>query len=290
MKRKKKNRTRLKIIIICLLMVAVGAGSAGFYYLSHRPAKTTEEKAEVSKKKSTKKTKDEETTTTKEDSSATTQTEEPVEKKVVCIDAGHQAKANNSKEAIGPGSSQTKPKVTGGATGIRTRNLESEINLKVALKLQTILQERGYTVIMCRTSQDVDMSNQERAAIANNAQADAFVRIHCDSSTSSNVSGASGLAPANNNPYLSSELIASSQALTKSVLNHLVASTGTSSRGLILVNNMSGINWAQVPVCLIEMGFLSNPTEDANLGTDSYQDKCATGIADGIEDFLQEQQ
>ena len=52
------------------------------------------------------------------------------------IDAGHQRRGDSNKEPIGPGASQTKAKVTTGATGISTGNLESAINLEVALKLQ----------------------------------------------------------------------------------------------------------------------------------------------------------
>ncbi len=60
-----------------------------------------------------------------------------------------------------------KAKVTTGATGCVTGKTESQINLEVALKLQQALQNQGYTVIMCRTSQDVDISNVQRAEIAN---------------------------------------------------------------------------------------------------------------------------
>lgn len=49
---------------------------------------------------------------------------------------------------------------------------------------------------------------------------------------------------------------------------------------------MSGINWTQVPVALVEMGFISNPNEDANLTNDAYQEKVANGIANGIASFL----
>ncbi len=87
--------------------------------------------------------------------------------RVIVIDAGHQRRGDSNKEPIGPGASQTKAKVTTGATGIRTGNLESAINLEVELKSQKKLEDSGYQVIMVRTSQDVNISNQQRAEIAN---------------------------------------------------------------------------------------------------------------------------
>lgn len=205
--------------------------------------------------------------------------------KVICIDAGHQARGNSSTEPNGPGSSTMKAKVTTGATGCVTGATESQINLNVAIKLQKILSERGYTVVMCRTSQDVDISNAERATIANNANADAFVRLHCDSSESSSPTGTMTMAPSTSNPYCAN-VASQSQALAKAVLNNTCATAGSKNRGVSITDTMTGLNWSQVPVTIIEMGFLSNPDEDRLLNDSSYQDKLALGIANGIGEFL----
>lgn len=205
--------------------------------------------------------------------------------KVICIDPGHQARGNSAKEPNGPGSTTMKAKVTTGATGCVTGAKESQINLDVAIKLQKILSSRGYTVIMCRTSQDVDISNAERATIANNANAAAFVRLHCDSSESSSASGTMTMAPSSSNPYCAS-IAGKSQALSKAILNNTCASAGSKSRGVSITDTMTGLNWSKVPVTIIEMGFLSNPTEDRLLNDSSYQDKLALGIANGIDEFL----
>ena len=205
--------------------------------------------------------------------------------KVICIDAGHQARGNSSLEPNGPGSSTMKAKVTTGATGCVTGKTESQINLEVALKLQQALQSQGYTVIMCRTSQNVDISNAQRAEIANNNHVSAFIRLHCDSSTSSSATGTLTLAPSTSNPYCAS-IASESQALSKSIVNNICSVTGSRNRGVSIVDNMTGLNWSKVPVTIVEMGFLSNPQEDQLLASDDYQNKIVQGIVNGIGAYL----
>lgn len=214
----------------------------------------------------------------------TAQAEE--KQKVIVIDAGHQTRAMSATEPIGPGSSQRKAKVTGGASGCVTHLPEYKLNLQVAKKLQKELVNRGYKVIMVRTKNNVRMSNVQRAKVANKYKADAFIRIHANSAGSSSVKGALTIAPASNNRYMTKANRKASQKLSKKVLKVMCKTTGAKNRGVMYTNSMTGINWCKVPVTIVEMGFMSNPSEDRKMAKASYQKKIVKGIADGIDNFF----
>ena len=206
--------------------------------------------------------------------------------KVIVIDAGHQTRAMSATEPIGPGSSQRKAKVTGGASGCVTHLPEYKLNLQVAKKLQKELVNRGYKVIMVRTKNNVRMSNVQRAKVANKYKADAFIRIHANSAGSSSVKGALTIAPASNNRYMTKANRKASQKLSMKVLKAMCKTTGAKNRGVMYTNSMTGINWCKVPVTIVEMGFMSNPSEDRKMAKASYQKKIVKGIADGIDNFF----
>ena len=206
-------------------------------------------------------------------------------KSVIVIDPGHQTRGNSEKEPIGPGASETKAKVTGGATGVSTGQTEYNLNLKVALKLRDALVAKGYTVIMTRTTNDVNISNSERAKIANEAGAAVFIRIHANSVDSSSVKGVLTMCQTSSNVY-NGDLASESYKLSKAVLNNFVEETGAVNKGVTRTDTMSGINWCTVPTTIVEMGFLSNPEEDELMATDEYQDKMVAGMVNGIVEYL----
>ena len=204
---------------------------------------------------------------------------------LVVIDAGHQAQGNSEPEPIGPGASETKAKVASGTSGCVTGINEYQLTLQVSLKLQAELEARGYQVIMVRTSHDVNISNSERAAIANNAGADAFIRVHANGSEDSGQNGILTICPTSANPYMGN-LYSQCRSLSECVLDGAVNATGANKQYIWETDSMSGINWCTVPVTIVEMGFMTNPTEDANMADEGYRQRLSTGIADGLDAYF----
>lgn len=216
---------------------------------------------------------------------STQETSNVGEGKLICIDAGHQATPNMDTEPVGPGAEDKKAKVSAGNTGVTTGTEEYELNLEVALKLQSALEARGYTVKMIRTSNDVDISNAARAELANSDKADAFIRIHANGSTDTNASGVMTVCQTKDNPY-NADIYDSCKRLSADVLSGMAAATGANSEGVWETDSMSGINWCKVPVTIVEIGYMTNSEEDQKLVTSDYQNLLAKGIADGIDAYF----
>lgn len=195
------------------------------------------------------------------------------------IDAGHQAQGNLNMEAVAPGSSEMKYKVSSGTQGRFTGVPEHEVVLEVALLLQEKLEALGAETVMVRTTKDVDISNVERATIMNEAGVHLCIRIHADGSENPSVSGASMLLPANDCTEAIREQSAEAGRI---ILDEFIAATGAKNLGLIDRKDLSGFNWSTVPVILIELGFMTNEAEDKLLVTKEYQEKCAEGIKNGV--------
>ena len=204
---------------------------------------------------------------------------------LVAIDAGHQSRGNSAKDPNGPGSTTMKAKVTGGTQGRYTRQTEYELNLAVAKKLKVILEQRGYSVLMIRETNDVNISNAERAQIANKKNADVFIRIHANGSNSSSKNGAMTICQTSSNPYCKGNY-KESRKLSDCVLNSVVTSTECRKERVWETDTMTGINWCKMPVTIIEMGYLSNEKEDRLLATDDYRNKMAVGMANGIDAYF----
>ncbi len=205
--------------------------------------------------------------------------------KIIAIDAGHQARGNYGTEPVGPGASTKKTKVAAGTSGVATKVPEYKLTLQISRKLRKELLARGYKVVMIRNSNNVNITNKERAQKANKSGADIYIRIHADGASASSARGASALYPSTKNPYVG-KLSKKSKKLSKCILNKYCKETGFRNRGLSLRDDLTGTNWSKIPVTLIELGFMSNPTEDKQMQKKSMQKKMVKGMADGIDAYF----
>lgn len=199
----------------------------------------------------------------------------------VCIDPGHQEKGDPKGEPIAPGSGNKKPRVSSGTAGIATKKAEHVVNLEAAMILKDLLVQKNYNVIMTRETADVNISNAERAEIANNANI--TIRIHCDSINDSGKTGATILVPAKNSQYTKNIYCESNkyaEILKKSLQNNNIKVNGVFER-----NDITGFNWSKVPVIILEMGFMSNYNEDKMLSDPNYQKLLMESVSESIDKY-----
>ena len=185
----------------------------------------------------------------------------------ITIDAGH---GGNDSGAIGP-------------TGVT----EKSVTLRVALALQKILTSEGATVYMTRTT-DTEVSPkgaaasdieelQARCDVANRHNSDIFISIHMDSFTNGAAKGTTGYYYA-----LGSK---KSRDLADKVRAGVIDQIGTPSRGTQSCN-FYVVKHTDMPATLVEVAFISNPTEEKLMNSEDGVQKAAQGIADGIADFF----
>ena len=203
---------------------------------------------------------------------------------VVAIDPGHQGPHvdMSDTEPNGPGSTEMKAKATSGTSGVYSGLGEYQLNLDVSLKLQQILQKRGYQVIMTRTDNDTAISNAERALLATEEGAEICVRIHANGSDDRSVQGALSMCPSQDNPYVP-QLYEDSLRLSRNLLEAYCEATDFENRGVQFYDNMTGINWSSIPVTILEMGFMTNEHDDLAMADSQFQQTMAEGIADGLD-------
>lgn len=213
--------------------------------------------------------------------------EQKAEQKKIAIDPGHQSpKVDMSdKEPLGPGSTEMKAKATGGTQGKFTGVPEYELNMNISRLLKTELEKRGYQVLLTRQDNETAISNKERAELATKWGADIYVRIHGNGNEDSSVHGAMTMVPSSKNPFVS-HLHEKSYALGEAVIQAYCDSCGMKNNGVQLFDNMTGINWSSVPVIILEMGFMTNETDDRNMQNAEYQERMVQGIANGIDNYF----
>lgn len=198
--------------------------------------------------------------------------------KKIVIDAGH-------------GGAYPDPRADSGAVARDSKGKiifrEKDFNLSMALLLASRLQELGAEVVLTRST-DVYIPLYNRTRIANQAEADIFISIHANSGSSSS----NGTETIKNTSSSSSKPFLKSQAklrnmLAEAVQKNVVNVIGTKNRGYYEDRRgLAVLRTSRMPSILLEVGFLSNPTEVKKLMSAQFQGKAADGIAAGINSYF----
>jgi N-acetylmuramoyl-L-alanine amidase len=199
---------------------------------------------------------------------------------LICLDPGHGTvpAIGRQREPIGPGSPVSKIKDGGGARG------ETEAVLAIARRTRALLLRRGYRVAMTRSGSTFRGGNVERARFCNRRGAALMLRIHADGSSNASRRGASTLFPARRKGW-TDDVYGPSRRAARAIQRSLVGATGARDLGLVERSDLTGFNWADVPVVLAETGFMTNPTEGRLLRTSVYQWRVARGLTAGVAAF-----
>ena len=196
----------------------------------------------------------------------------PVTNKVIILDAGHGTPDEGAESSSG--------------------TLEAPINLQITLKVQKLLESSGATVILTRSDDnsiyEIDAKTiaqkkvsdiHNRVKIGNNSSADVFVSIHLNKISESQYSGWQTFYK--NNDENSKKLATSIQ----NNLNETIASDN--DRTPHTLSNVYIMKNVEIPITIVECGFLSNPEDEARLKTDEYQESLAWGIYNGIMGYFE---
>ena len=206
---------------------------------------------------------------------------------VVVIDPGHDLRANPQTEPIGPGSTTRKIEDGGGTRGVVSGTTEAQLNLAISLRVRALLENAGVRVVMTRIhTAGTSIGNIARAGIANRAHAALFLRVHADGATSPSARGSHTLYPALRAGW-TDDIYARSRIAARLVQSELVRALGFPDRGLQERSDFTGFNWSDVPAILVEVGFMTNPTEDRALSAEAYRVRAARGMCRGVLRYLQ---
>lgn len=182
------------------------------------------------------------------------------DEKVIVIDAGHGGK-------------------DGGAQGVLNGQpiYEKNLTLSIAKKVQKLVEEGGYRVVMTRSG-DTYPELEERSSLANAVNAAMFVSIHINSAEASSASGTEVYYSVKNN---GTSYGAKSEELAENVLDGMLERMNTRDRGVKTANHVV-TRTSNMPAILLEVGFISNAEELAKMCDDNFQNGVAEGIAEGI--------
>ena len=281
-------RKKLSLLLVLLIVSLVSFGCGKSNISSSENTSTASDTSQQDSDKSSEKANQDKSQQDKNKKEGETTEEEKQKNKnqqyIICIDPGHQTKGDMSEEPVGPGSSETKFKVSWGTQGVSTNIPEYELNLQASKILKKYLEDMGFKVIMTRETNDVNITNSERAIFANENNANLVIRIHADGSDDSSVTGASLHIPASNGKY-TSKIYKESNKCAQIMFSDM-KEAGFKVNNIYERSDLTGFNWSEVPAVLVEMGFMSNPEEDEKMAQKSYQEKMMKAIAEATQTYF----
>ena len=203
------------------------------------------------------------------------------------------------QKIVGIAAGQVRQGTDDGTTNRRLKVLEKNVTLDTAMRLQKLLQSRGYRVVMTRT-EDRYVGLEQRADIANRAHADLFISIHFNSLE--NAAGVTGtetyvLTPqfqASTQPEKDRTMIPALYPGNRAdhwnivfgyqVHRQLLADLQTPDRGLKRARWVV-LRLIDCPGVLVESAYLSNEAEARRVAAPEYRQRIAEAIARGVEDY-----
>ena len=206
----------------------------------------------------------------------------PLEGHIICLDPGHcvtEEAGKGYQEPVSPLSDETKPRYLSGTHGATLT--EEQLNLQVGLKLRDALEALGAEVVMTREVSEISLPNTERCRIANESGADVHIHIHADGSESKKAHGVSVLIP-DGDLLGTPSIVEESARLGQLMVDCVCEATGAKNRGTVPRSDLTGLNFSEIPSVFIEMGFMTNPEEDALLSSGEYQDQIVAGMVDSL--------
>lgn len=170
----------------------------------------------------------------------------------------------------------------GGAVNSYMGLMEKSINLDIALRLESLLTEAGFNVVLTRaTDRDVTWEGspdklelQARADVANNLDAGIFISIHHDSSTNSGMNG-TGTFYYKDIDY----------ELAITVQKYLAANLGIANRGATK-SKFYVLAHTSMPAVLVEVAFMSNSQNASLIATEEFRQKAAQAICDAVIEYF----
>ena len=199
----------------------------------------------------------------------------------VVIDPGHQETTDYEQELYASWLSATKPRCTCGTTGVVTETPEYDLTLQYSLIIRDYLEQCGANVILTRDANDVNISNQERAQIANVNGADVFIRIHADAAGDSAASGVRVYTPD------SGSYTDSSPAYAEQLAELVADAEGLEVNAVRATSLYTGLNYANTLRSFqLSLGFLSNSDDEAVLVTEENRAAVAEAISVFCEEFV----